>query len=56
MMYAGAGYAIELLSGASWENFVRDRMLAPLGMRSTTFTIADMLKTPEPGVPYTRKQ
>src|SRR5260370_14342172 len=25
-------------------------------MRSTTFTIADMLKTPEPGVPYTERR
>ncbi|PYR77330.1 MAG: penicillin-binding protein [Acidobacteria bacterium] len=56
MMYAGAGYAIELLSGKPWESFVRDRILTPLGMRSTTFTIDDMLKTPEPGVPYTERR
>ncbi len=56
MMYAGAGYSIELLSGKTWEAFVRDRILAPLGMTSTTFAIADMLKTPEPGVPYTERR
>jgi CubicO group peptidase (beta-lactamase class C family) len=56
MMYAGTGYAIELLSGKTWENFVRDRILTPLGMTSTTFTIADMLKTPEPGVPFTERR
>ena len=56
MMYAGAGYSIELLSGKPWESFVRDRILTPLGMRSTTFTIDDMLKTPEPGVPYTERR
>ncbi len=56
MMYAGAGYSIELLSGKPWEHFVRDRILQPLGMTNTTFTIADMLKTPEPGVPYTERR
>lgn len=56
MMYAATGYSIELLSGKTWENFVRDRVLMPLGMTSTTFTIADMLKTPQPGVPYTERR
>jgi CubicO group peptidase (beta-lactamase class C family) len=56
MMYAGAGYSIELLSGQPWEAVVRDRILRPLGMKSTTFTIDDMLKTAEPGVPYTERR
>src|SRR5437867_2355749 len=56
MMYAGSGYSIELLSGKPWEAFVRERILTPLGMTSTTFTIAEMLKTPEPGVPYTERR
>lgn len=56
MMYSGTGYSIELLSGRTFENFVRDRILTPFGMTSTTFAIADMLKTPEPGVPYTERR
>jgi CubicO group peptidase (beta-lactamase class C family) len=56
MMYAGTGYSIELLAGKTWEAFIRDRILGPLGMPNTTFTIADMLKTPEPGVPYTERR
>jgi CubicO group peptidase (beta-lactamase class C family) len=56
MMYAGSGYSIELLAGKTWENFVRDRILTPLGMTSTTFTIDDMTKTAEPGVPYTERR
>ncbi|MGH9176744.1 MAG: serine hydrolase, partial [Vicinamibacterales bacterium] len=56
MMYAGAGYAIELLSGKTWENFVRDRILTPLGMTSTTFAIDEMVKTAEPGVPFTERR
>ena len=56
MMFTGAGYSIELLSGKPWESVVRERILAPLGMTSTTFTIADMLKTAEPGVPFTERR
>jgi len=56
MMYAGAGYSIELLSGQSWETVVRERILRPLGMNSTTFTIDEMVNTPEPGVPYTERR
>ena len=56
MMYSGAGYSIELLGGTPWETAVRERILAPLGMTSTTFTIADMLKQAEPAVPYTERR
>ncbi|MFN2601810.1 MAG: serine hydrolase [Gemmatimonadaceae bacterium] len=56
MMYSGAGYSIELLSGKPWQNFVTEHLLQPLGMTSTTFTIEDMVKLPEPGVPYTERR
>src|SRR5882762_2244026 len=56
MMYAGAGYVIELLSGKKWEDFVRERLLGPLGMTSTVFSIADHQKAPEHGVPYTERR
>ena len=39
MMFAGAGYIIELLSGNPWEGFVRDRIFNPLGMTHTVFSI-----------------
>jgi CubicO group peptidase (beta-lactamase class C family) len=56
MMYTGAGYVVELLSGRTWEEFVRERLLLPLGMKSTTFTIDDMTKQADCGVPYTEKR
>ena len=56
LMYAGAGYSLELLTGTPWERFVRERLLTPLGMTSTTFTIADMVKQAEPGVPYKERR
>src|SRR6266852_3325588 len=37
LMYAAAGYMIEQQSGKPWEQFVRDRILQPLGMKSTGY-------------------
>jgi len=56
MMYAGAGHVIELLSGKTWEDFVRERLLSPLGMTSTVFSIDDLLKQPDHGVPFTERR
>ncbi|HYN81620.1 MAG TPA: serine hydrolase [Gemmatimonadaceae bacterium] len=56
MMYVGAGYATELLSGKPWDVFVRERLLIPLGMTSTIFSIAEMRKQPDHGVPYTERR
>jgi CubicO group peptidase (beta-lactamase class C family) len=56
MMYAGAGYVVELLSGRTWEDFLRERVLGPLGMKSTVFSIEDLQKQPEHGVPFTERR
>jgi CubicO group peptidase (beta-lactamase class C family) len=56
MMYAGVGYATRLQSGKPWAEYVREKILEPLEMRSTVFTIADMLKHPDYGVPFTEKR
>ncbi|MDH4198725.1 MAG: serine hydrolase, partial [Candidatus Aminicenantes bacterium] len=56
LMYAAAGYIIELQSGKIWEDFVRDRIFKPLDMTSTVYSIADMLEHPDFGVPFTEKR
>jgi CubicO group peptidase (beta-lactamase class C family) len=56
MMYAGAGYAIQLQSGKPWAEFVRDRIFQPLEMKSTGYAIAGMLKQPDYGVPFTERR
>ena len=53
LMYAAVGYIIELLSGTRWEEFVLERILKPLEMDTTVYTIADMLKHDDYGVPFT---
>jgi CubicO group peptidase (beta-lactamase class C family) len=56
MMYAAVGYMIELNSGKTWEEFVRERILRPLVMNSSVFSIADMTKASDFGVPFTEKR
>ncbi|WP_289055972.1 serine hydrolase [Carboxylicivirga marina] len=52
LMYAAVGYAIELRTGKTWEEFVTQEILNPLEMNSTIFSIADMQKSDDFGVPY----
>lgn len=56
LMFSAVGYIIELKSGKSWEQFVRERLLAPLDMPTTSYTVADMLKHPDHGVPFREKR
>jgi CubicO group peptidase (beta-lactamase class C family) len=56
LMFAAVGYLIELQSGKTWEEFVKERILIPLQMNSTSYSIADMLKRPEFGVGFTERR
>jgi CubicO group peptidase (beta-lactamase class C family) len=56
LMFAGVGYMIELQSGRTWEQFVRERIIQPLDMTATGYTIAEMVKQPEHGVGYTERR
>ena len=56
MMYAGVGYSIQLQSGKPWADYVREKILKPLEMNHTVYSIADMLKQPDYGVPFTEKR
>jgi CubicO group peptidase (beta-lactamase class C family) len=56
LMFSAAGYIIELTSGKTWEQFVRERIFTPLDMSSTTYTISDMVKHPDHGVPFREKR
>jgi CubicO group peptidase (beta-lactamase class C family) len=56
LMFAAVGYLIELQSGKTWEQFVKERILDPLEMSSTSYAIADMLNRPEFGVGFTEKR
>ncbi len=55
-MYAAVGYIIELLSGKTWEEFVREKIFQPLEMHTTVYTIAEILKQSDYGVPFAEKR
>lgn len=42
LLYVTAGRVIEAVTGTSWENFVERRILTPLGMTGTNFSVTDM--------------
>jgi CubicO group peptidase (beta-lactamase class C family) len=56
MMYAGVGRIEEMLTGKSWETLVQERILDPLGMTSTNFTIDALTASPDHGVPWTERR
>jgi CubicO group peptidase (beta-lactamase class C family) len=56
LMFAAVGYLIELQSGKTWEQFVKERILDPLQMKSTSYSISDMLQRPEFGVGFTERR
>jgi len=56
LMYAATGNIVELKSGKPWEQFVRERILAPLDMKTTTYSISEMTQHPDHGVPYKEKR
>ncbi len=52
LMFLTAGHLIEQLTGGTWEEAVRARILEPLGMKRTTFTVADSQQDPDHALPY----
>ena len=56
LMFAAVGQIIDIKSGKKWEDFVRERIFTPLDMSTTCYTIADMLKQPDYGVPFREKR
>jgi CubicO group peptidase (beta-lactamase class C family) len=56
LMFSAVGEIIELKSGQRWEQFVRDRILTPLDMTTTTYSISDMTQHPDHGVPFREKR
>ncbi len=47
LMYMTAGYIVEVLSGLSWEEFVRQRIFAPLGMASSHINATEVETAPD---------
>lgn len=54
LMFAAAGVALHRATGDTWEERVRARILAPLGMSRTTFGLAETLAASDHAVPHDR--
>jgi CubicO group peptidase (beta-lactamase class C family) len=52
IMYVAAGLVAERLSGKTWETLVRERILAPLGMARSNFSVLDSQKDADFSQPY----
>ena len=52
LMFLTAGYLAERITGQSWEDAVRARIFTPLGMKGTTFSVAESQKAPDFALPY----
>jgi CubicO group peptidase (beta-lactamase class C family) len=52
LMYMTAGYLIEKLSGATWEDFTRERIFNPLGMKKSNFSVSTSQQAADHALPY----
>ena len=56
LMFSAVGEIIELKSGQRWEQFVREKILTPLDMKTTGYSIEDMNQHADHGVPFREKR
>ncbi|MGH8245832.1 MAG: serine hydrolase [Gammaproteobacteria bacterium] len=52
LMFMTAGVLTEKITGGSWEQFVRQRILLPLGMETANFSVHESQKRPDFALPY----
>ena len=52
-MFMAQGMVIEKITGKSWEENVRERILKPLGMNNTNMSVIDMAKSADHALAYT---
>ena len=50
--YVAAAMVTERISGQTWEDFTRERIMKPLGMVHTGFSDADLQRAPDSARPY----
>ncbi len=52
LMYVTAGYILEQVTGQSWEEFIRARIFAPLGMNRSNFSVLTSQQSGDYALPY----
>ena len=56
LMFMTAGILVERVSGMPWEEFVRRRILEPLEMKTSNFSVNDSQKTQDFSLPYAEQK
>lgn len=54
LMYVAAGYLAGLAAGSTWEDLVRERIFAPLGMERSNTSVLDSQQSDNYASPYAR--
>ncbi|HLY60386.1 MAG TPA: serine hydrolase [Terriglobia bacterium] len=52
LMFMTAGYLVGKVAGTTWEDFVRRRVLDPLGMKNTNYSVDASQKSADFAMPY----
>ena len=55
LMYLAAGYVLEVVTGKSWEDNVRERIFTPLGMSGSNFSVLTSQETDDFALPYSER-
>ncbi len=55
LMFLTAGYLTEVLTGKTWEDAVRARVLEPLGMKRSNFSVKESQKDSDFAQPYAKR-
>jgi CubicO group peptidase (beta-lactamase class C family) len=55
LIYMAAGYLIEVVSGQTWEDAVKERLFDRLGMTNTNLWVAELMKSDDHSLPYSKK-
>ncbi|QQS48302.1 MAG: serine hydrolase [Acidobacteriota bacterium] len=55
IMYLAAGEAVAATSGSSYEDFIRQRIFLPLGMKNASLSVIDAQKSPDHATPHFKR-
>ncbi|MBC8111905.1 MAG: serine hydrolase [Verrucomicrobia bacterium] len=56
LMFVSAGHLVEQISKQKWEDFTKEKIIKPLEMTYTNFSVTEMPKMPDHSLGYTEKK
>jgi len=56
LMFMTAGYLVGQIAGTTWEEFTKERILKPLSMKGSNFSVEDSKKAADFALPYFKKE